>query len=725
MIMDSLQDTHLKRRKVEENSTSEGQPYDSMDDSADNLFEDYETVATVPLPRQSVKQRVVPEKPNSSSAHITQPTQIISRSPETKPSVVQVAASSPVRVANPTSPAWGKGTVGILANAIAPAGTAFRPPTTITKLPVVEISDDDGGPIYRGGSSDEESQGQDKVDIKPSVFIKSAQKLTAENAAVNREVDQSNSGVARFKEITSSSFYKPIDNNKLKGSTLSNSIYDSRNRDENVTSSRFAVSKRSSDVMASSYGGSSRPVKRPRQTEPAKAIPEPDIKIDDIEDYILRQKVERLQMVLPHHSILTIRNSLVAKKGNFDDACELLTSQEQQPQEIDLTLSGDDMSPTNPAKAKKPSAKQQLKAPVQSIQEKWTATQTLLRSNQPMTSSPPQPAQNKPRRRLVQGRKKPLQSVEARVRPKSSSPAPTRNSTPVSDDSDSGIELESERDTEVQRKVLNFMNTCSIPDLVDIAAISENAAKLLLSQKPFHSLKAVRQVADDASRNKKKTVKRLIGDKIVDKCIDMWTGYEAVDKLVRQCEALGKPVADEMKKWGVDVFGTARDGELEVVNFDDVTCEEKSEVSMRDSGIGTPISTTLSADEHSDVDAKKILKNRNKNIFSPQPEIMNEDVVLKDYQIVGVNWLSLLFNQKLSCILADDMGLGKTCQVIAFLAHLFEKDIKGPHLIVVPGSTLENWLREFSVFCPRLTVMPYYGMTYLKFLIKKQLITCL
>lgn len=713
--MDSVQDIPWKRRKVENGYTSEGQPYDSLDDSGDNLFEDYETVATVPLPQQSSKRHSIPEKPCSSSAHVTQPTQIINRSTEEKPSVVQVAASSPVRVASSTSPARGRGPVGILANAIAPAGTTFRPPISITKPPIVEISDDDEGPTYRGGSSDEDSQGQDNVDIKPSVFIQSAQKLTAANATMNREVDHSKSGVARFKEITSGSFYKPIENNKAKGSTLSNSVYDSRNRDEKVTTSRFAVSKRSADVMASAYGGLSRPVKRPCQAVPAKALPEPDISLDDIEDFILRQKVERVQTVLPHHSILTIRNSLMAKRGNFDDACELLTSQEELSKEIDLTLSGDDVSPTGPAKQKKPSAKQQLKAPVQSIQEKWTATQPLLKSSQPVSSSPPETAQKKPRRRLVQGRKNPFPSTEIKVRPKSSSPTPARNSTPITDDSDSGVELDPERDTEVQRKVLNFMNTCSVPDLVDIAGISEKIATLMLSQKPFASLKAVRQVTDDVSGSKRKTVKRLIGDKIVDKCIDMWTGYEAVDNLVRQCEALGKPVADEMKKWGVDVFGTARDGELEVVNFDDVTCEVKSEGSMRDSGIGTPISTTLSADEHSDVDAKKTLKNRNKKWFSPQPEIMNEDVVLKDYQIVGVNWLSLLFKQKLSCILADDMGLGKTCQVIAFLAHLFEKGIKGPHLIVVPGSTLENWLREFSVFCPRLVVMPYYGMISLNF----------
>ena len=82
---------------------------------------------------------------------------------------------------------------------------------------------------------------------------------------------------------------------------------------------------------------------------------------------------------------------------------------------------------------------------------------------------------------------------------------------------------------------------------------------------------------------------------------------------------------------------------------------------------------------------------------------------MKDYQVVGINWLHLLFKNKLSGILADDMGLGKTCQVIAFLAHLSENGEQGPHLVVVPSSTLENWLTEFQSFCPSLVVRPLYG----------------
>ena len=52
---------------------------------------------------------------------------------------------------------------------------------------------------------------------------------------------------------------------------------------------------------------------------------------------------------------------------------------------------------------------------------------------------------------------------------------------------------------------------------------------------------------------------------------------------------------------------------------------------------------------------------------------------------------------------------GKTCQVIAFISHLVETGKQGPHLIIVPPSTLENWLREFNNFSPNLAVEPYYG----------------
>ncbi|KAI3428839.1 hypothetical protein D9Q98_007656 [Chlorella vulgaris] len=84
---------------------------------------------------------------------------------------------------------------------------------------------------------------------------------------------------------------------------------------------------------------------------------------------------------------------------------------------------------------------------------------------------------------------------------------------------------------------------------------------------------------------------------------------------------------------------------------------------------------------------------------------------LKPYQVVGINFLMLLYRSKVSgAILADEMGLGKTAQLIAYLGCIrkIEND-PGPHLVVVPASLLENWQRELRRWCPALKVVVYYG----------------
>lgn len=85
-------------------------------------------------------------------------------------------------------------------------------------------------------------------------------------------------------------------------------------------------------------------------------------------------------------------------------------------------------------------------------------------------------------------------------------------------------------------------------------------------------------------------------------------------------------------------------------------------------------------------------------------------LILKPYQLAGVNWLYLLYQHGVSGVLADDMGLGKTVQTIAFLAYL--KTIQPGHqtqLIIVPASVLSNWKREFENFAPNMRVALYHG----------------
>lgn len=83
---------------------------------------------------------------------------------------------------------------------------------------------------------------------------------------------------------------------------------------------------------------------------------------------------------------------------------------------------------------------------------------------------------------------------------------------------------------------------------------------------------------------------------------------------------------------------------------------------------------------------------------------------MRDYQIAGLNWLISLHENGISGILADEMGLGKTLQTISFLGYLRHvMNTNGPHLVIVPKSTLDNWKREFARWTPEVDVLVLQG----------------
>ncbi|KAI2602080.1 SWI/SNF family of DNA-dependent ATPase [Hypoxylon sp. NC1633] len=95
-------------------------------------------------------------------------------------------------------------------------------------------------------------------------------------------------------------------------------------------------------------------------------------------------------------------------------------------------------------------------------------------------------------------------------------------------------------------------------------------------------------------------------------------------------------------------------------------------------------------------------------VFRESPSFIQG--TMRDYQIAGLNWLISLHENGISGILADEMGLGKTLQTISFLGYLRHiMDIKGPHLIIVPKSTLDNWKREFTRWTPEVNVLVLQG----------------
>ncbi|KAL2423074.1 ATP-dependent helicase fft2 [Exophiala dermatitidis] len=672
-------------------------PHDQLS-SDDDLFKSdsrrpHETVETLPLQRPPTSDsdsiddetlNALPQ-PKANTNRETQPTQLIDRQPQPISSspvrgnagVVQVAASSPI-----AAPTASRKPGGILASAMAPAGTTFRKPYVAPQPPrtILTIDSDDEGPRYRAGSSDSDGTSLRSNDIKPSVFVRKSQATEK----IPESPQAQNNGRSRFMEIAAKSMFRASPDTYL--------------------SSSSTTSKRSADVSANAYGNVS---KKPRQNGPSRALPvsppkkQPEMELDDISDYNLRQKVKRMMSMVRSVSVKECSEALMSRRGNFDDAvADVLQLSEQRHEKnlknpVDLTGSEDELLPTPVVKrpVAKPVvnvARQQARAPQKSIAEKWSSTQNARKPSKAIDVFDTPPPQKK--RTLVRGRKrspsvgqgeavskpvvKPIQIVESEE----------------SDAAESEHSLEEKGHTSFQSRVLEFFNTCSAADLADIASTTPDIAKHFIAQRPFKNLDQVSKVqTPNLKPSKVKRKAAPLGEKILEKVETMLESYEAVDYLVKQCEGLAKPLADEMKSWGVNVYGS-QDGELGIVSL------PGTQRSSHDSGIGTPIS---------DEDRDPVKKPSKKTLIG-QPSIMSEDIRMKDYQVVGVNWLNLLYQKNLSCILADDMGLGKTCQVIAFLAHLFEQGRHGPHLIVVPAATLENWLKEFQRFCPTLNVEPYY-----------------
>lgn len=103
------------------------------------------------------------------------------------------------------------------------------------------------------------------------------------------------------------------------------------------------------------------------------------------------------------------------------------------------------------------------------------------------------------------------------------------------------------------------------------------------------------------------------------------------------------------------------------------------------------------------------LTHTNTEEISEKPSLL-EGGTLKKYQQAGLSWMISLYNNKLNGILADEMGLGKTIQTISLLCHLMEhKQNYGPFLIVVPLTTLSNWVLEFNKWAPTIKKVVFKG----------------
>ncbi|CAJ2502300.1 Uu.00g096940.m01.CDS01 [Anthostomella pinea] len=134
----------------------------------------------------------------------------------------------------------------------------------------------------------------------------------------------------------------------------------------------------------------------------------------------------------------------------------------------------------------------------------------------------------------------------------------------------------------------------------------------------------------------------------------------------------------------------------------------KSKKGARQGGAATGRARRTEAEEDAELLKDEKHGGSAETVFRESPAFING--TMRDYQVAGLNWLISLHENGISGILADEMGLGKTLQTIAFLGYLRHiMDITGPHLVIVPKSTLDNWRREFERWTPEVNVLVLQG----------------
>jgi SWI/SNF-related matrix-associated actin-dependent regulator 1 of chromatin subfamily A len=244
--------------------------------------------------------------------------------------------------------------------------------------------------------------------------------------------------------------------------------------------------------------------------------------------------------------------------------------------------------------------------------------------------------------------------------------------------------VEDEEEDSFDERVLNYLNTCDVIQLVAIANVKEETAKLMVSRQPFGDLDEARRVTMSQKKRGKKMAKVSIGDEIVSAVRTYARALDNIDHVIAVCESQAESIKATTSKWNIDITGQLRN-------------DSKSD----DGKPMTPISVK---------DSAKLV-----DVPLRQPKLMS-GCVMKPFQIYGLNWLFLLYKNQYGSILADDMGLGKTCQVISLMCAIvedWERTGRGerpwPNVIFVPPSTLANWAAEFERFAPELNVTLYQG----------------
>ncbi|PKA62833.1 CHD3-type chromatin-remodeling factor PICKLE [Apostasia shenzhenica] len=206
------------------------------------------------------------------------------------------------------------------------------------------------------------------------------------------------------------------------------------------------------------------------------------------------------------------------------------------------------------------------------------------------------------------------------------------------------------------------------------------------------------------AKRKLENYKAKYGTAMVNICEDQWCQPQRIISLHESRDAGGEALV----KW----FGLA---------YDECTWEKLDETVVQNAFHLISVfkqfeSQTLDNDARDDfrkIDTQEVVP------LAEQPKELKGGSLFP-HQLEALNWLRKCWHKSKNVILADEMGLGKTVSACSFISSLYyEFKVKLPCLVLVPLSTMPNWLAEFASWAPHLNVVEYHGCAKARSIIRQ------
>jgi SWI/SNF-related matrix-associated actin-dependent regulator of chromatin subfamily A member 2/4 len=189
--------------------------------------------------------------------------------------------------------------------------------------------------------------------------------------------------------------------------------------------------------------------------------------------------------------------------------------------------------------------------------------------------------------------------------------------------------------------------------------------------------------------------------------------YEALQEFLTQTEGylekLGGKIASVKISQARSEAATEAAAKALAEGLDEDEIKEAAEKAAREATLANGEKMKDRVEGNNGKDNYYAVAHSEQEIITEQPKMLTFGQ-LRDYQIVSLQWMVSLHNNRLNGILADEMGLGKTVQVCSLIAYLWEsKQNFGPHIIIVPNAVIVNWKAELKRWLPKVNCVYYVG----------------